>query len=66
MSSVHPLTQHERLKLTQCVEFPLALHDSSFSIGKILDSQAQLSRLSLRPYVKSNSFILLQNIHIEQ
>ncbi|MBE88946.1 MAG: hypothetical protein CMM76_05820 [Rhodospirillaceae bacterium] len=61
ISSVHPLTQHERLNLTQCVEFPLALHDSSFSIGKILDSQAQLSRLSLRPYLKSNSFILLQN-----
>ena len=61
MSASHPLSKYKQLTLTQCVEYPLALHDSSFSIGKILDTQAQLSRLSLRPRLKSNSFILIQN-----
>ena len=61
MSASHPLSKYKQLTLTQCVEYPLALHDSSFSIGKILDTQAQLSRPSLRPRLKSNSFILIQN-----
>ncbi|MEM1040978.1 MAG: LysR family transcriptional regulator, partial [Pseudomonadota bacterium] len=41
--------------------YPLALHDSSYSVGQILDAQAHRSRLTLHPVMKSNSFILLQN-----
>ena len=61
MAPGHPLADSEKLSLSQCVEFPLALHDSSFSVGQHLEAQAHSSRLSLKPVIKSNSFILLQN-----
>lgn len=61
MSPGHPLAQRERLRLSDCVDYPLALHDSSYSVGQLLDIQAHRSRVSLRPAMKSNSFILLQN-----
>ncbi len=61
MAPGHPLADSEKLSLSQCVEFPLALHDSSFSVGQHLGAQAHSSRLSLKPVIKSNSFILLQN-----
>ena len=61
MAPGHPLADCEKLSLSQCVEFPLALHDSSFSVGQHLGAQAHSSRLSLKPVIKSNSFILLQN-----
>ena len=61
MAPGHPLADSEKLSLSQCVEFPLALHDSSFSVGQHLEAQAHSSRLSLKPAIKSNSFILLQN-----
>ena len=53
--------ERETLRLSHCVEYPLALHDSSFSVGQILEAHAYSSRLSLRPAMKSNSFIMLQN-----
>jgi len=61
MAPGHPLADNEKLSLSQCVEYPLALHDSSFSVGQLLEAQAHASRLSLKPVMKSNSFILLQN-----
>ena len=61
MAPGHPLADFEKLNLSQCVEFPLALHDSSFSVGQFLEAQAHSSRLSLKATINSNSFILLQN-----
>lgn len=61
MSADHPLAERRTLRLSDCMQYPLALHDSSFSVGQLLDAQAHRSRLSLRPVMKSNSFILLQN-----
>ena len=51
----------ERLLGHNPAEYPLALHDSSFSVGQLLEAQAHRSRISLKPVMKSNSFILLQN-----
>ena len=50
-----------KLRLTQCIDYPLALHDSSYSVGHILEAHAHSSRLPLHAAVKSNSFIFLQN-----
>ena len=61
MAPGHPLADNEKLSLSQCVEYPLALHDSSFSVGQLLEAQAHRSRISLKPVMKSNSFILLQS-----
>lgn len=61
MSPGHPLAERDQLRLSHCIEFPLALHDSSFSLGQLLEAQAHSSRISLHPVMKSNSFIFLQN-----
>ena len=61
MAPGHPLSKLKQLRLSHCVEFPLALHDSSYSVGRLLETHVQRSRLPLRPAMKSNSFILLQN-----
>ena len=61
MAPEHPLAGNKKLRLSQCIEYPLALHDSSFSIGQILEAHAYSSRVPLNPVIKSNSFILLQN-----
>ena len=61
MSPGHPLAERDQLRLSHCIEFPLALHDSSFSLGQILEAHAHSSGISLHPVMKSNSFIFLQN-----
>ena len=61
MAPGHPLAKRKHLRLSHCVEFPLALHDSSYSVGRLLETHVQRSRFPLRPTMKSNSFILLQN-----
>ena len=45
MAPGHPLADNEKLSLSQCVEYPLALHDSSFSVGQLLEAQAHRSRI---------------------
>ena len=61
MAPEHPLAGRGKLRLSQCIDYPLALHDSSFSVGQILEAHAHSSRLPLHAAIKSNSFILLQN-----
>ena len=61
MAPTHPLLGNKKLRLSQCIDYPLALHDSSFSIGQILEAHAYSARLPLNAVIKSNSFILLHN-----
>ena len=61
MAPEHPLAGRGKLRLAQCMDYPLALHDSSYSVGQILEAHAHNTRLSLHAAIKSNSFILLQN-----
>lgn len=61
MPGDHPLTKRKHLRLSHCVDYPLALHDKSYSIRNILDAEAYRSHVELRPAIETDSYVLLHN-----
>lgn len=61
MSDTHPLASYDSLKLSQCAQYPLALHNPSSSVRSMLDQFARKTRLELHPVLETDSYILLHN-----
>lgn len=57
----HPLAQRKTVRLRECVEYPLALPDISFSGRRILDASILDKSVKLLPDIESNSFEFLKN-----
>lgn len=62
MRKDHPLAGTGQLRLSECLEFPLALPDRSLSGRQILDSVAARRDLVLEPQAESNSFEMLRGL----
>jgi DNA-binding transcriptional LysR family regulator len=60
MSQDHPLARRERLKIYECVDFPLLLPKRPEGIRNVLDALAGRVGITLEPAVESNSLDLLR------
>ena len=61
MSAAHKLTAKKRLRLSDCVEYPLALPRSPYAVRNLLDLEAKRFNNTLRPVVETESYIFLRN-----
>lgn len=56
----HPLARKERVMLSDCLEFPLALPTAQYGVRKTLDAMADHMSVRLQPTVEADSYVLLQ------
>ena len=61
MASDHPLAANDRIRLWQCLDFPLALPFNSFRTLSLLKKAAIKKSITLEPDIESNSFEFLIN-----
>ncbi len=61
MASDHPLAQNSSIRLSQCLDFPLALPSDSFRTLSLLKKAAMRKSIALEPNIESNSFEFLIN-----
>ena len=60
MSPSHPLARRDRLRLSDCLAYPLALTNSALAGSRLLiEAFAQRSGISLAPALQSDSFELM-------
>jgi len=60
MSKGHPLAERERLRIYDCVDFPLLLPKHPEGIREMLDAAARKIGITLEPALESNSLDLLR------
>lgn len=61
MAENHKLSQRERLQLSDCLDFPLALPRRPYALRLLLDVEAKRLNTVLRPVVETESYIFLRN-----
>lgn len=61
MSESHALAGKELLRLSDCLDYPLALPSSPYALRLLLDLEAKRLDTSLRPVVETESYIFLRN-----
>ncbi|MEO9652302.1 MAG: LysR substrate-binding domain-containing protein [Roseobacter sp.] len=61
MSAAHKLAEKPRLRLSDCLNYPLALPKSPYAVRNLLDLEAKRLSTSLRPVVETESYIFLRN-----
>lgn len=61
MSESHKLAKRKRLKLIDCLDFPLALPRGPYALRLLLDVEAKRLNSVLRPAVETESYIFLRN-----
>lgn len=61
MSASHKLTAKSRLRLSDCLDYPLALPKSPYAVRNLLDMEARRISTVLRPVVETESYIFLRN-----
>lgn len=62
MANDHPLAQHETLRLRDCLDYDVAMPDSSFSGREIIDEVLTKRSMRLNPVMEVNSFELLADL----
>lgn len=66
MVADHPLAQRERLRLRECLAFPLGLPTASYGVRHLLDMAQMRASFSLHPTIESDSFEFLRNYPIAE
>ncbi|MFT4830257.1 MAG: DNA-binding transcriptional LysR family regulator [Paracoccaceae bacterium] len=61
MSRDHPLAQQDAVRLSDCLDYPLALPSRSYAVRQILDSYAARLPARLEPSIEAESYVLLRN-----
>jgi DNA-binding transcriptional LysR family regulator len=61
MSKTHKLATRKRLRLSDCIGYPLALPESPYAVRNLLDLEARRLNTVLRPVVETESYIFLRN-----
>lgn len=65
VSSDHPLADRSSVRLSECVEYPLALPDQSLGGRILLDKFLSKRSLKLEPNLESNSYELMRNFALQ-
>ncbi len=60
MSKDHPLSSKEKLRLTDCLEYPLALPQAPIGVRYLLEVAMRNSPVKLEPAIESDSFEFLR------
>ncbi|MFY0609973.1 MAG: LysR family transcriptional regulator [Hyphomicrobiaceae bacterium] len=61
MSKWHPLAKEKTAKLSQCLEYPLALPSQPYAVRNVLEVAAARMSVKLTPAVEAESYIFLRN-----
>lgn len=61
MSETHELAARDRVKLSDCINYPLALPESPYAVRNLLDLEATRLKTDLRPVLETESYIFLRN-----
>lgn len=61
VASDHPLARFERVALSDCVEYPLAIPDQSLAARALIELVAEETALTLRPALESDSIETLKS-----
>lgn len=62
MSVNHPLANKKQLRLSDCLQHPLALPSNAYGIRKILDQKISRTSLAIKPVIESDSFEFLRSV----
>lgn len=62
MSANHPLAKKAQVKLSDCLQYPLALPSNEYGIRRILNQKASRVSLEISPVIESDSFEFLRSI----
>ena len=60
VSKNHPLAEKEVIKLSDCIQYPLALPTKEYGLRRILDKKANKALYKLAPVIESDSFEFLR------
>jgi len=61
MAEDHELASRKRVRLSDCIAYPLALPERPYGVRSLLDVEASTQGISLRPVVETESYIFLRN-----
>lgn len=61
MSRTHPLADQDSVKLSQCIEYPLALPSQPYAVRNVLEVASARLSIKMRPAVEAESYIFLRN-----
>jgi DNA-binding transcriptional LysR family regulator len=61
MSIEHPLAKRKRLRLADCIDYPLALPSKSYGVRSLIEKAAIRLKLTLSPMIQSDSFEYLRH-----
>jgi len=61
MANDHPLGVRERVRLNECMEFPLALPSAPYAVRGLLQIAANRISRRLEPVVEAESYVFLRN-----
>ncbi len=66
MRTGHKLAQKEKLRLRECLQYPLALPSSQIGVRHLLEAAVRQTSLELKPSVESDSFDFLIHHALEE
>lgn len=61
MATKHPLARQKRVKLSQCLDYPLALPAQPYAVRNVLEVASARLSVKLSPAVEAESYIFLRN-----
>ena len=61
MGADHPLASREKIRLSDCVEYPVALPSAEYGVRHLIDTAMVGSMVRLTPAIESDSFEFLRN-----
>ena len=61
VSCQHPLAGYPKVKLSDCLQYPLALPTEDYGIRRLLNKKADSLSLKLKPMIESDSFEFLRH-----
>jgi len=66
MSEHHVLATKKKVRLSDCLSFPIAMPTQAYGVHKLLHLAAQKRMLTIKPCIESDNFVFLANQTIDQ
>lgn len=62
MAHTHPLARKKTLRLTDCLDYPLALPSATYGVRSLLEGAADRQRFKFAPAIQAESFEFLRSV----
>jgi DNA-binding transcriptional LysR family regulator len=66
MKNTHPLASQEKLRLSECLNYPVALPNMAYGVRHLLEMALRRSQIKLEPVIESDSFEYLRQQAISE